>query len=52
MRSNPTALAGDHAELIEHLVFDRLVKAGIVAVALVVLALGMVVVWRLTGRRR
>lgn len=52
MRWHPTALAGDDAELIEHLVFDRLMKVGIVVVALVVLALGMVVVWRITGRRR
>ncbi|MER7009202.1 hypothetical protein ABT297_40010 [Dactylosporangium sp. NPDC000555] len=51
MRSIP-ALAGDGIELLEHLLIDRLMKVAIVVIALAVLALGMVIIWRIGGRRR
>ncbi|GAA2079586.1 hypothetical protein GCM10009801_37260 [Streptomyces albiaxialis] len=41
-----TALASG---LVTHLLLDRLLKAGIVLAALLVLAIGMTVVWRRTG---
>jgi hypothetical protein len=37
--------------LLQHLLVDRLIKTGIVIVALVVLAIGMTVIWRRVGRR-
>jgi hypothetical protein len=41
----------DGGSLLQHLLLDRLIKMGIVTVALVVLAIGMAVIWRRTGRR-
>ncbi|MEK8143278.1 hypothetical protein NKH18_17495 [Streptomyces sp. M10(2022)] len=43
-------LAADSDELVHHLLVDSAVKAAIVVVALAVLALGMIVIWRKTGR--
>ena len=37
-------------ELLHHLLVDRLLKLGIAAVALTVLAIGMAIIWRRTGR--
>lgn len=37
--------------LLQHLILDRLIKIGIVVVALVVLAIGLAVIWRRAGRR-
>jgi hypothetical protein len=39
-------------DLLEHLLMDRLIKVVIMIVALCFLALGMVVIWRITNRRR
>ncbi|MFF0572394.1 hypothetical protein [Streptosporangium saharense] len=38
------------SELLGHLLHDLLVKGIIVAVALVVLAVGMTIIWRMAGR--
>ncbi|GHG64408.1 hypothetical protein [Streptomyces griseocarneus] len=43
-------LAGDD-ELVHHLLFDYLCKVGIVVAALLVLAGGMVIIWKRSGRR-
>lgn len=40
----------DGADLLRHLILDRLIKIGIVGVALVVLAIGMAVIWRRSNR--
>ncbi len=45
-----TGLAAD-ASLLEHLILDRLIKIGVVLVALVLLAIGMAIIWRRAGRR-
>ncbi|MEV7013786.1 hypothetical protein [Streptosporangium sp. NPDC051022] len=45
----PTA-GGEDSDLAHHLLSDLLVKGVIVIVALLVLAVGMVVVWRTIGR--
>ncbi|MEV6205843.1 hypothetical protein [Kitasatospora sp. NPDC051914] len=45
-----TGLAVESSELLHHLLLDRAVKVAIVVVALGVLALGMVVIWRRAGR--
>ncbi|MGW8379447.1 hypothetical protein [Streptomyces sp. ODS28] len=39
-------VAGEGEELLHHLLLDLLVKGAIVLVALVVLAVGMVLIWR------
>jgi hypothetical protein len=39
-------------DLLQHLLMDRLIKAAIVMVALIVLGVGMVVVWKQANRRR
>jgi hypothetical protein len=41
----------DGGNLLQHLIVDRMVKIAIVAIALVVLAIGMAVIWRRGGRR-
>lgn len=41
----------DGAEILEHLLIDRLIKIGIVLVALVAIVIGMVIIWRRSGRR-
>jgi hypothetical protein len=41
----------DGGDLMQHLIVDRLIKFAVVAVALVVLAIGMAVIWRRSGRR-
>lgn len=38
------------AGVVHHLLVDRLIKIGIVLAALVVLAVGMVLVWKCAGR--
>ncbi|MER7212349.1 hypothetical protein [Streptosporangium sp. NPDC000239] len=44
-------MSGDGgSELLDHLLHDFIVKGIIVAVALVVLAVGMVIIWRMAGR--
>ncbi|MGW1891562.1 hypothetical protein ACWCP6_15080 [Streptomyces sp. NPDC002004] len=40
------------SDLLQHLLLDRALKAAVVLVALVVLALGMRLIWRRTGRPR
>lgn len=45
-------LADDGAEILEHILLDRLVKIAIVLVALALLGIGMTVIWRVTGRDR
>jgi hypothetical protein len=45
-------LAGAGVELLEHLLIDRLMKAAIVVVALLILAFGMMMIWRIASRRR
>ncbi|MEV8630994.1 hypothetical protein AB0395_04990 [Streptosporangium sp. NPDC051023] len=44
-------MAGDEgSELVRHLLSDFLIKGVIVLVALLVLTMGMVVIWRTVGR--
>ncbi|MFD0889797.1 hypothetical protein ACFQ08_35100 [Streptosporangium algeriense] len=44
-------MTGDRgSELLGHLMHDLMVKGIIVAVALVVLVVGMVIIWRMAGR--
>lgn len=47
-----TALAMDSSDLVDHLLMDYAIKGGIVIVALILLVLGMVVVWRRAGRAK
>lgn len=44
--------AGDGTQILHHLLTDFLLKGLIVAIALIVLAVGMVIIWRLAGRPR
>lgn len=39
-------------DIVEHLVTDMLVKAGIVGVGAVIVVVAMVVLWKTIGRRR
>ena len=41
----------DGGNLMHHLIVDRLIKLAVVAMALIVLAIGMAVIWRRSGRR-
>ncbi|MET7798813.1 hypothetical protein [Streptomyces decoyicus] len=41
---------GEGADLLHHLLVDAVLKGAIVIVALIVLALGMVLIWTKTGR--
>jgi hypothetical protein len=41
----PRVLADDSADLLQHLLIDRLAKAAIAVVALLVLAIGMAIIW-------
>ncbi|MFC5723907.1 hypothetical protein ACFP1Z_27450 [Streptomyces gamaensis] len=50
--SGRTVAAADSSSLLHHLLMDYVVKGVIVVVALAVLAIGMVVVWRRAGRGR
>ncbi|MFJ8748465.1 hypothetical protein ACIREO_03840 [Streptomyces sp. NPDC102441] len=45
-----TSLGAGSSDLLQHLLLDRALKAVIVVAALSVLALGMAVIWRRTGR--
>jgi hypothetical protein len=44
--------AHDDSDLLTHLLVDRLIKVSTVVVALTVLALAMVTIWKMTSRRR
>ncbi|MBO8194817.1 hypothetical protein ITI46_24630 [Streptomyces oryzae] len=44
-----TRLSAESSGLLYHLLLDRAIKGGIVLVALVLLVVGMVVIWRRTG---
>ncbi len=46
------SLGAPSSELLHHLLLDRALKAGIVVVALGLLALGMMVTWRRYGRAK
>ncbi|WP_354637647.1 hypothetical protein [Kitasatospora camelliae] len=52
MTPGPAAatLAAESSELLQHLLLDRALKVGIVLLALAVLAVGLAVIWRRTGR--
>jgi hypothetical protein len=41
----------DGRSLLQHLILDRLIRIGVVAVALVLLAIGMAVIWQRASRR-
>ncbi|ACZ86084.1 hypothetical protein [Streptosporangium roseum] len=41
---------GEGSELLDHLMSDFLIKGVIVVIALLVLALGMVVIWKMIGK--
>lgn len=43
-------LAAEPSGMLQHLLVDRAIKIAIVVVALAVLAIGMRVIWRKTGR--
>ncbi|MFE1907425.1 hypothetical protein ACFW96_27685 [Streptomyces gardneri] len=47
-----TGLGAESSDLLHHLLMDRAIKAVIVVAALGVLALGMTVIWRRTGRTK
>ncbi|WP_329467980.1 hypothetical protein [Streptomyces sp. NBC_01431] len=46
------SLEAESSELLHHLLLDRAIKVVIVVVALGILALGMTMIWRRTGRAK
>ncbi|MGC0421229.1 hypothetical protein [Embleya sp. AB8] len=45
-----TGITAESSNLAHHLLMDTVIKVVLVVVALVVLAIGMVVIWRRAGR--